>query len=271
MPELPEVETTCRGVRPYLEGHGITVVRVRERRLRWPVPAEIDALAGRRVEHVRRRAKYILVDIAGGGSLIIHLGMSGSLRICRPEVAWRPHDHVGLSLDSGYQIRFHDPRRFGCWLWAEADPLAHPLLRDLGPEPLGDAFTASHLAAACRGRSAAIKQAIMDAHTVVGVGNIYACEALFAAGIDPRRAAGRVSRPRLERLVAEIRAVLQRSIDQGGTTLRDFLREDGEPGYFSQQLQVYGREGEPCRSCGTPIRRIVLGQRSTYFCPRCQR
>ncbi len=270
MPELPEVETTCRGVRPHLEGRRIAAVLVRERRLRWPVPPEIDGLAGQRVEAVRRRAKYILLH-CGRGCAIVHLGMSGSLRLCRPEAPWRPHDHLALVMESGIQLRFHDPRRFGCWLWTAADPLAHPLLRGLGPEPLGDAFTAAHLARCCRGRAAAVKPVIMDARVVVGVGNIYACEALFAAGIDPSRPAGRISRRRLARLVDAIRAVLRRSIGMGGTTLRDFLDERGRPGYFRRQLQVYDRAGQPCRRCGTLIRRVRLGQRSTYYCPRCQR
>jgi len=270
MPELPEVETTCRGIRPHLEGRRVTHVAVREARLRWPVAEEIGRLAGREVRAVRRRAKYLLVAFEHG-TAIVHLGMSGSLRLCGPEVALRRHDHLALTLDSGLQLRFHDPRRFGCWLWTAGNPQEHPLLAALGPEPLEEAFSAAHLAAACRGKTAAIKTTIMDARVVVGVGNIYASEALFAAGIDPRRAAGKVSRARLARLVEEIRAVLARSISQGGTTLRDFLREDGEPGYFRQQLAVYDRAGEPCRTCGRPLRRIVLGQRATFFCPGCQR
>jgi formamidopyrimidine-DNA glycosylase len=271
MPELPEVETTCCGIRPHLLGRRIAAVEVRERRLRWPVPAQIDALAGACVSSVERRAKYILIRCGAAGCAIVHLGMSGSLRLCGPDVPWRKHDHLGLALADGMQLRFHDPRRFGCWLWTPGDPLAHPLLRDLGPEPLGGGFDTGHLAHACRGRAASIKQVIMEARVVVGVGNIYACEALFASGIDPRRAAGRISRARLARLTEAIRTVLGRSIEQGGTTLRDFLREDGQPGYFRQQLQVYDREGEPCRACATPIRRIVLGQRSTCYCPSCQR
>jgi formamidopyrimidine-DNA glycosylase len=270
MPELPEVETTVRGIRPHLAGRQIRSVEVRERRLRWPVPAQIDALAGQRILRIDRRAKYILLYV-DGGSALVHLGMSGSLRLCEQPVAWRKHDHLGLLLDSGLQLRYHDPRRFGCWLWQAGDPLEHPLLAGLGPEPLGDAFTAAQLIRAVKGRSTPIKQAIMDAKLVVGVGNIYACEALFAAGIDPRKPAGKVSRPKLGRLVEAIRTVLQRSIEQGGTTLRDFLREDGSPGYFRQQLQVYDRTGLPCHTCATPIQRIVLGQRSTFFCPRCQR
>lgn len=270
MPELPEVETTCRGIRPHLAGRRIVAAEVRERRLRWPVPQGIDALAGQRIGSVQRRAKYILLG-ADKGTAIVHLGMSGSMRLCSPQLEWRKHDHVGLTLEGGLQLRYHDPRRFGCWLWTESDPLQHDLLRKLGPEPLGDAFTVEHLARVCAGRKASIKQTIMDAHVVVGVGNIYACEALFMAGIDPRRAAARVSRARLSLLLDAVKAVLAHSIEQGGTTLRDFLREDGSPGYFRQQLQVYDRAGEPCRKCGAPIRRIVLGQRSTCFCQHCQR
>jgi formamidopyrimidine-DNA glycosylase len=277
MPELPEVETTCRGIRPHLLGRQVAALQVRERRLRWPVPQELERLTGQRISAVERRAKYILIGAQGPagaarpGWAIVHLGMSGSLRVCDPATPLRTHDHLALTLDNQLQLRFHDPRRFGCWLWTPDDPLAHPLLRDLGPEPLGEAFDAEYLAQACHGRSVAIKQAIMDAGVVVGVGNIYACEALFSAGIDPRRPAGRISRARMARLVEAIRAVLARSIEQGGTTLRDFLREDGQPGYFRQQLQVYDRAGQPCRRCGTTIRRMVIGQRSTCYCPRCQR
>jgi len=234
------------------------------------VDVGIDGMTGQRVLRVERRAKYLLIRCERG-SAIVHLGMSGSLRLCASDVAWRPHDHLALNMEGGLQLRYHDPRRFGCWLWTDDEPLQHPLLKDLGPEPLGAEFTGGHLAGRCQGRKASIKQTIMDGQVVVGVGNIYACEALFAAGIDPRKAAGRVGRAKLERLVDAIRAVLVRSIEQGGTTLRDFLREDGSPGYFRQQLQVYDRAGEPCRACGGPIKRITLGQRSTFFCPYCQR
>lgn len=271
MPELPEVETTCRGIRPHVVGRMIHSVNVRCRQLRWPVPEQVDAMAGKRISGVSRRAKYILMDLEQGGTVIVHLGMSGSLRICGNEVALRPHDHVVLQLDDGNELRYHDPRRFGCWLWTASDPSEHPLLAKLGPEPLSREFDGRGLSEICKKRTAAIKQVIMDAHTVVGVGNIYACEALFAAGIHPRRKASRISRRRLDVLVDCIKEVLQRSITQGGTTLRDFLREDGQPGYFRQQLAVYDKEGKACMNCGKPIRRIVLGQRSTYFCPGCQR
>lgn len=270
MPELPEVETTCRGVRPHLVGHTVTRLTVREPRLRWPVPDALKCLQGSAIESVERRAKYLLIRCARG-TAIVHLGMSGSLRVSDPTVELRKHDHVLLDLDSGLQLRFHDPRRFGAWLWTETDPFEHSLLKGLGPEPLENAFNQKHLARSCQGRQRSIKETIMDSKVVVGVGNIYACEALFMAGIHPRRAAGKVTRPRLARLVDSIREVLTFSIEQGGTTLRDFLREDGSPGYFSQQLRVYGRTGDACHQCQTPIKQITLGQRSTFFCGRCQR
>lgn len=270
MPELPEVETTLRGVSPHVIGRRVREVIVRDKRLRWPVSDTIHEIEGCRIESGMRRAKYLLFGTKKG-TLLVHLGMSGNLRVLTPDVPFKKHDHVAITLDSGRQLRLHDPRRFGAVLWITEDPLQHPLLNTLGPEPLGDAFTAAHLHAACRGKTAAIKVVIMDAHVVVGVGNIYASEALFMAGIDPRKAAGKVSRPRLEKLVQAIREVLAASIEMGGTTLRDFVNESGEPGYFAQTLRVYGREAEPCRTCGAPIKRIILGQRSTFFCPKCQR
>jgi formamidopyrimidine-DNA glycosylase len=269
MPELPEVETTCRGIAPHLQGQLVTGVDIRQAALRWPVPDAISALRGQRIHTVSRRAKYLLLG-ADRGHCIVHLGMSGSLRVCPPDVPLRPHDHVILSLHSGLQLRYHDPRRFGCWLWTDADPASHQLLHDLGPEPLEAAFSPEVLLRACKRHKRAIKTVVMDPHVVVGVGNIYACEALFAAAIDPRRRADRISAQRIENLTTAIKFVLQRSIDQGGTTLRDFLREDGRPGYFKQQLNVYDRADKPCHSCAQPIRRSVLGQRTTYFCPHCQ-
>jgi len=269
MPELPEVETTCRGIRPHVEGCLIQSVEVLESRLRWPVAVQIEALTGSRVTNIRRRAKYLLIQ-TDTGTVIAHLGMSGSMRICRPHVPRRPHDHIILSLESGNELRYHDPRRFGCWLWTDSDPLNHPLLANLGPEPLEKDFNEEYLSGICRNRSTSIKQLIMNSEAVVGAGNIYACEALFNAGIHPCRRAGNISRRRLGILVQSIREVLQNAINQGGTTLRDFLREDGQPGYFKQSLKVYDREGQPCRTCGTIIKRINLGQRSTYYCPKCQ-
>lgn len=272
MPELPEVETTLRGVSPHLVGRKVTEVIVRDKRLRWPIPDTIHDLEGCRVTSGERRAKYLLFHSAKG-TLLLHLGMSGNLRVLPADTPWKKHDHLALALDSGLQIRLHDPRRFGAALWIapEADPHQHPLLKDLGPEPLSDAFTAAHLHECCKGKAAAIKLAIMDNHNVVGVGNIYACEALFMAGIDPRKPAGKVTRPRLEKLVSKIREVLLASIEMGGTTLRDFLNESGQPGYFAQTLRVYDRENDPCHTCGTLIKRIILGQRSTFYCPKCQR
>jgi formamidopyrimidine-DNA glycosylase len=271
MPELPEVETTLRGVAPYLLGHRVIAVTVRERRLRWPVPEAVDHLAGATIETARRRAKYLLFGTAAG-TLLIHLGMSGGLRIVDPATAWRKHDHVGLLMDTGKQLRFHDPRRFGCILLADAaTPEQHPLLADLGPEPLEAEFTAEHLFALSRAKSAAVKTFIMDASVVVGVGNIYANEALFMAGIRPTRPAGKVTRAEFARLVEAIQRVLAASIESGGTTLRDFLREDGAPGYFKQSLRVYDRQGQGCVRCTGVVKRSVLGQRATYFCPQCQR
>lgn len=270
MPELPEVETTLRGVSPYVIGNRVREVIVRDKRLRWPVPNTIHELEGCRIVSGIRRAKYMLFGTSKG-TLMIHLGMSGNLRVLSPETSFKKHDHLAITLDSGKQLRLHDPRRFGAALWIEGDPMQHALLKDLGPEPLGGEFTAAHLQTASKRKIAAIKQVIMDAHVVVGVGNIYASEALFMSGIDPRKAAGKVTRPRLEKLVKAIREVLTASIEMGGTTLRDFVNESGEPGYFAQTLRVYGREGEPCRVCGAKVKRIVQGQRSTFFCLKCQR
>lgn len=272
MPELPEVETTRRGIEPHLVGKSVREVIVRHRGLRQEVPESLDTIAGDRFTAVRRRAKYLILDLRRSGSLLVHLGMSGSLRIADPAADFKKHDHVALTLDSGKQLRFHDPRRFGMFLHLPAgDPLDHPLLRDLGPEPLDPDFTAARLAGACASRSCAIKLAIMDPKVVVGVGNIYASEALFRAGIRPTSQARAISKPRLAKLAAAIREVLADSIAQGGTTLRDFLHSDGEPGYFRQRLFVYERKNEPCRVCGTPIRHAVIGQRSTYWCPKCQK
>lgn len=270
MPELPEVETTLRGVLPHLLGRRVREVIVRDKRLRWPVPDSIHELEGCRVESGERRAKYMLFGTVKG-TLLLHLGMSGNLRVLPADTPFKKHDHLAITLDSGKQLRLHDPRRFGAALWIEGDPMQHPLLQALGPEPLSDDFTTAHLHAACKGKSAAIKIVIMDAHVVVGVGNIYASEALFLAGINPRKAAGKVTRPQLEKLVKAIRKVLAASIKAGGTTLRDFLNESGEPGYFKRTLRVYDREGEPCRACKTAVKRIIQGQRSTFFCPQCQR
>jgi formamidopyrimidine-DNA glycosylase len=270
MPELPEVETTRRGIAPHVVGQIIKDLKVRESRLRWPVEAGLaDCIRGRRVLAVERRGKYLIVRF-DHGALLIHLGMSGSLRVVDATQAPGRHDHIDILMQSGPCLRFNDPRRFGSFHFA-ANPEQHPLLANLGPEPLADAFDGAHLAAIARGRRAAIKTLIMNARVVVGVGNIYANEALFMAGIHPARAAGRISAARLESLAAAIRTVLSAAIECGGTTLRDFVGGDGKPGYFRQSLAVYDRAGQPCRHCATPIRRRVLGQRASYFCPTCQR
>jgi formamidopyrimidine-DNA glycosylase len=270
LPELPEVETTRRGIRPALAGRSVTGMVLRERRLRWPVPRGLPArLAGQRILDVRRRAKYLLIDLERG-TLIAHLGMSGSLRILPADAPPLAHDHYDLVLDSGSCLRFNDPRRFGCLLWVTGDAGQHRLLARLGPEPLEKGFDAAYLAARARGRRVAIKQFLMDQQVVVGVGNIYASESLYRAGVDPRRAAGRVPLAKLERVVTAVREVLRAAIRHGGTTLRDYVNADGAPGYFSQDLFVYERAGQPCRRCGTAIRQLVQGQRSTYFCPACQ-
>lgn len=269
MPELPEVETTRRGLAPWLEGRRITAVTLRRPDLRWPIPEAIARLLpGQRILGLRRRAKYLLLDTAAGSALL-HLGMSGQLRILGPGVPVDRHDHVDILLDSGRILRFTDPRRFGCLLWQPPGEL-HELLRDLGPEPLSGDFTAAYLFARSRGRGASVKTFLMDQATVVGVGNIYAAEALFQAGIRPGRAAGQVSLSRYGRLVEAVKSVLAQAIEAGGTTLRDFIQPDGNPGYFKQDLFVYGRAGEPCFTCGRTLKGRRLGQRATVWCGRCQ-
>lgn len=274
MPELPEVETTLRGIRPHLEGRRIVRLVVREPRLRAPVPADLpERLAGLAIGDFGRRGKYLLIG-AGEGSLIFHLGMSGSLRVVAAESAPRRHDHLDLVLSDGQALRMHDPRRFGLLLWSpdppDLAPDRHPLLAGLGPEPLDEGFDGAHLHRLSRGRRIAVKPFIMDAAVVVGVGNIYASEALFLAGIHPARAANRIAAPRYDRLAECIRTVLTASIVQGGTTLRDYVQEDGNPGYFARMLRVYGRTGEPCPVCGSALREQRLGQRSSFYCARCQ-
>ncbi len=270
MPELPEVETTRRGIEPFVQGQIITAVHIRQAQLRWIIPPEIQELAGQTVTHLTRRGKYILLHTAKGTALI-HLGMSGSLRIVDAALEARKHDHFDLLLADGKAVRYYDPRRFGALLWTTTDPQQHALLRDLGPEPLSDDFSGEHLFQHSRTRKISVKAFIMNAHIVVGVGNIYANEALFLAGIDPRRAAGRVAHERFLKLAECIREVLTYAIERGGTTLRDFVREDGSPGYFQLELKVYDRRDQPCTVCQTPIRQITQGQRSTWFCPCCQR
>ena len=271
MPELPEVETTRRGIAPWMEGQRIRALVVRERRLRWPVPRHMPAtLRGIVVNRVERRGKYLLLRTERGTALM-HLGMSGRLRVLRADVTPGKHDHYDIVLDTGDCVRFSDPRKFGSLLWTAKDPQRHPLLADLGPEPLEEAFDGDYLWRRARGRRVSIKTFLMNAAIVVGVGNIYASEALYRAGLNPRRAAGRISRADMSRLAAAVREVLEEAVTFGGTTLRDFYGGDGEPGYFGRELRVYDRAGKPCLTCGTPIRQITQGQRSTYFCPTCQR
>ncbi|GLQ92886.1 bifunctional DNA-formamidopyrimidine glycosylase/DNA-(apurinic or apyrimidinic site) lyase [Dyella acidisoli] len=275
MPELPEVETTRRGIAPHLIGRRVANVILRRTDLRWPIPREItELLPGQRIDEVERRAKYLLLH-THAGSALLHLGMTGVLRVLPPDVPPGIHDHVDISLEplQGERpriLRFTDPRRFGCLLW-QAPGTTHELLVDLGPEPLTDAFDGDLLWQRSLHRKAAVKLFLMDNAIVVGVGNIYASEALFAAGIDPRRPAGTVSRARYQRLAGEVKRILAWAIERGGTTLRDFLNPDGAPGYFFRELFVYGREGEPCKVCGTAIRQQVIGQRSTFWCPKCQK
>ncbi|MEW6443936.1 MAG: bifunctional DNA-formamidopyrimidine glycosylase/DNA-(apurinic or apyrimidinic site) lyase [bacterium] len=271
MPELPEVETVRRSITPLILGKTVDSVVVRSPQLRWPVPRGIASLlAGQRVRGVERRGKYLILRFAAG-SVILHLGMSGRILICSRDAVYDRHDHIDLVFKGGRALRLRDPRRFGALLWTREDPLRHQLLSSLGPEPLGDGFSGSHLYRCARGRKAPVKHLIMDGRVVAGVGNIYAAEALFAAGIHPGRAAGRISRPRCERLAGAIREVLEEAVDCGGTTLRDFHDPSGSPGLFQPRLMVYGREGQPCRVCASPVAKIAQGQRSTYFCRRCQR
>lgn len=271
MPELPEVETTRRGIEPLVTGRRVNGVVVRNARLRWPVPAALAReLPGQRVGAVERRAKYLLLRCTEG-TVLIHLGMSGSLRVVPVSSPPGPHDHVDVVLTGGQALRLRDPRRFGAVLWVPGDPTEHPLLAGLGPEPLGEGFDGAYLHRLSRGRRAPVKAFLMDSRVVVGVGNIYAAEGLFRAGIHPGRAAGRIAAGRYDALAAALRQVLSEAITQGGTTLRDFVAEDGRPGYFRQRLNVYGREGEPCPACDTPLKGCRIAQRSTVYCRRCQR
>ena len=271
MPELPEVETTRRGLAPRVRRRRITSLAVYERRLRWPVTRGLpQKLAGQRIVRVGRRAKYLLLELESG-TLLLHLGMSGNLRAVPADTPRLRHDHFDLVLDSGLALRFNDPRRFGSLLYTSGAPAEHPLLARLGPEPFAAAFDAEYLFRITRRRRVAIKQLLMNSRLVVGVGNIYASEALFRARIRPQRQARTLSRADAARLVRAVRAVLNQAIRAGGTTLRDYLGADGAPGYFRQRLYVYERRGQPCRRCRTPVRAVVQGQRSTYYCPSCQR
>ena len=271
MPELPEVETTRRGIEPHVLGRTVVALEVHEPRLRWLVPETLAAqLVGQRVERAGRRAKYLLLELTRG-TLLWHLGMSGSLRVLPADAPPGLHDHVDLVLDSGCLLRFNDPRRFGSLHYTTEDPSGHPLLADLGPEPFDKEFDADYLWRITRRRRVAIKVLLMNSHLVVGVGNIYANEALFRARVRPGRAASSLTRIEAQRLVRAIRAVLKVAIRAGGTTLRDYVGADGSPGYFRQKLYVYERKGKPCRVCRTALRAITQGQRSSYYCPTCQK
>jgi formamidopyrimidine-DNA glycosylase len=274
MPELPEVETTRRGLLPHVEGRRVSGVLLRRPDLRWPIPAEVASLLpGQRITAVRRRAKYLLLDTQAGSALL-HLGMSGSLRVLPASTPVRAHDHVDIALagDTGGArvLRSNAPRRFGCLL-CQAPGDTHPLLAGLGPEPLSDAFDGDGLFARSRGRSAPVKAFLMDQAVVVGVGNIYAAEALFIAGISPLRAAGSISRRRYAALADAVKAILAHAIERGGTTLRDFISPDGAPGYFEQELLAYGRGGLPCKRCGRALKQAMVGQRASAWCAHCQR
>ena len=268
MPELPEVETTLRGISPHILQQKITALRVYQSKLRWPVPNELSAIEGQVVLSVKRRAKYLLIETALG-TVIIHLGMSGSLRLCDRSVAPQKHDHVEFTINNKQVLRLHDPRRFGCVLWTQ-NPAQHKLIINLGPEPLLAEFTAEHLYACSRNRKVSIKSFVMDAKNVVGVGNIYASEALFMAGINPKIQAGRIALKRYQLLVVAIKQVLRAAIKQGGTTLNDFVNADGDTGYFQLKLNVYGRQGQACTRCDSVIVKIVQNQRASFYCPQCQ-
>jgi formamidopyrimidine-DNA glycosylase len=269
MPELPEVEITRRGIEPLVLGGTITAVKVRNSHLRWRVPRNIARrIVGQTVSRLLRRGKYLLFEFAGGW-LIVHLGMSGSLRVVDPQLPPGKHDHLDLVF-GGKALRLRDPRRFGAVLWNDGDFAGHPLLAALGVEPLGEQFSAGFLYRATRGRTAGIKALLMNAHVVAGIGNIYANESLFRAGIHPRARAGRLSRARCARLVEAVRDTLQAALAAGGSSLRDFVHSDGASGYFQQQYGVYGRAGQSCRVCGAIIKLARLGQRSSFYCPKCQ-
>ncbi len=271
MPELPEVETTRRGLHPHVAGCRIVAVHVYDRRLRWPVPETLPGKAvGQIIERIDRRSKYLLFRL-GEDTLLVHLGMTGTLRLWRSPPPRQPHDHIDIVLDSGVTLRYHDPRRFGAMLWVPGRADEHPLLSRLGPEPLSPAFDADYLWHATRRRSAAIKLTLMDNHVVVGVGNIYANESLFRAGIHPTTPARRISRRRLGRLVDEVRSTLTDAIAKGGSTLRDYVDSSGKRGYFQLDYFVYGRAGLPCRVCGNAIKSVRQAGRATSYCPRCQR
>jgi formamidopyrimidine-DNA glycosylase len=271
MPELPEVETTLRGLAPHVAGRRIVALALHEPRLRWRVPDDLPAkLAGQRITSTGRRAKYLLIGLESG-SLIVHLGMSGTLRVLPAQTPRLAHDHYDLLLDSGATLRFNDPRRFGSLHYTTGDPRQHPLLARLAPEPFDPQFDPDYLWRITRRRRASIKQVLMNSRLVVGVGNIYASESLFRSRIRPRRRAQSLSREEAKRLVRAVRSVLSMAIEVGGTTLRDYVGANGEPGYFRQKLYVYERAGKACRVCGSPVRQLIQQGRSTYYCSSCQK
>ena len=271
MPELPEVETSRRGIEPHILNKKVSDIVIRQKQLRWPITAGLKKqCTNQTIKHVERRGKYILLR-TDTGTVIIHLGMSGSLRILNKNTPAEKHDHLDIIFDNNKILRFRDPRKFGCVLWTKSDPLKHKLLKKLGPEPLESSFNADYLFECSRNRKIAIKSFLMNSHIVVGVGNIYANESLFSAGINPKRAANKISLQRYQKLVPAIKQILLQSIEQGGTTLKDFINEEGKPGYFQQTLNVYGRASKPCVTCGCTIKQITQAQRSTFYCSQCQR
>ncbi len=271
MPELPEVETTRIGITPYILDETVKTVSIRNRKLRWPISRRIDKeLPGQKIKQVSRRGKYILFHTETA-CLILHLGMSGSLRVLLKKGQPQKHDHVDIEFKSGVLLRFTDPRRFGSIHWTKKDPLKHKLLKNLGPEPLSDDFNADYLFEKANRKTQTVKTFIMDSKIVVGVGNIYASESLFRAGIHPKQSTGKISKARYEKLVTAIKNALKEAIKKGGTTLRDFVNGEGKPGYFGQELNVYNREGQSCTKCKTLIKQTRIGQRSTFYCPECQR
>ncbi|MCK5880481.1 MAG: bifunctional DNA-formamidopyrimidine glycosylase/DNA-(apurinic or apyrimidinic site) lyase [Sinobacterium sp.] len=271
MPELPEVETSTRGIRPHIEGKTLARMVIRRDNLRWAIPKrELCSLEGERLLSVTRRGKYIVLAF-NSGSMLIHLGMSGNVRIVDASTEVAKHDHIDAVFDNGKALRLNDPRRFGCWLYTNEPVEQHDLIKKLGPEPLTDDFTLEYFWQRSRGKKQAVKTWLMDSNMVVGVGNIYACESLFMSKINPKTEAGKISKKRLERLHSTIRQVLSAAIEQGGTTLKDFVGSDGKPGYFKQELHVYGRAGDPCMICHKAIKKIIQGQRSTFYCENCQK
>lgn len=271
MPELPEVETTLRGVSPWVLAQEIVAVNVYNSAMRWPIPPEVSDLTGLIIEQVFRRAKYLIFKLSDQQHLLLHLGMSGVIRVVDAQADLLKHDHFELLLNNGRALRLNDPRRFGCVLLAGEDPTQHALLNQLGPEPLNDEFDGHWLKGLAKNKQLAVKNFIMNNHIVVGVGNIYAAEALFLSGISPKRAAKNISLARYQVLANNIKTVLRKAITAGGTTLNDFKNTDGKPGYFKQQLMVYGRHGEPCINCGTEIKNVLIGQRASCYCPNCQK